>query len=128
WSVGFYDPSHRIFNKFYTFNYIIAFALMILSVFTSFKVAIILWIAVVVLDLTPSLTGARTIVRVLKERGQVFSASAAIVERFGLFTIILLAESILSIVTGIADEKDKHPSAWIAFILAIVISFLLWSL
>jgi low temperature requirement protein LtrA len=58
----------------------------------------------------------------------VFSASATIIERFGLFTIIVLAESILGTVAGIAEVKDKQPAAWIAFILGILIAFLLWSL
>jgi len=128
WSVGFYDPSHRVFNKYYTFNYITALILLIVSVFTDHYVATILWLIVLVLNLTPGLTGARTIVRVLKERGQVFSASATLVERFGLFTIIVLAESILGTVTGIAEVKDKNPTAWIAFILGIFISFLLWNI
>jgi low temperature requirement protein LtrA len=128
WSVGLYDPSHRVFNKFYTFNYLIAFILLILSVFAGYETATILWIIVLVLNLTPGLTGARTIVTVLKERGQIFSVSATLIERFGLFTIIVLAESILGTVTGIAEVKDKHPAAWIAFILGIFIAFLLWSL
>ena len=128
WSVGLYDPSHRVFNKYYTFNYIIAFILLIISVFTSFEVATILWVIVLLLDLSPSLTGARTIVTVLKQRGQVFTASETLVERFGLFTIIVLAESILGTVNGIAEVKDKDASAWIAFILGILIAFLLWSL
>jgi low temperature requirement protein LtrA len=128
WSVGFYDRSHRVFNKFFTFNYSISFILLIVSIFISFNAALILWIIVLLLNLTPSLIGARTIVTVLKQRGQVFTASASIVERFGLFTIIVLAESILSIVSGIAEVKDKHPAAWIAFILCILIAFLLWSI
>jgi low temperature requirement protein LtrA len=128
WSVGLYDPSHRVFNKYYTYNYIIAFILLIISVFTSHMMATILWMAVLLLNLTPPLTGARTIVTVLKQRGQVFTASETIVERFGLFTIIVLAESILGTVSGIAEIKDKHPSAWMAFILGILIAFLLWSL
>ena len=128
WSIGLYDPSHRVFNKFYTFNYLIAFVLLIISAFTGYQLATILWIIVLLLNLTPGLTGARTIVRVLKERGQVFSASATLIERFGLFTIIVLAESILGTVTGIAEVRDKHPAVWIAFILAILISFLLWSI
>jgi len=127
-SVGFYDPSHRVFNKFYTFNYCIAFILLIVSVFVNTATAHVLWIVVLVLDITPGLTGARTIVRVLKERGQVFSASAALVERFGLFTIIVLAESILGTVTGIAELKEKTPAAWIAFLLGLLIAFLLWSI
>jgi len=128
WSVGLYDPSHRVFNKYYTFNYLIAFILLIISIFFDHKTATILWMIVLVLNLTPGLTGARTIVKVLKQRGQVFSTSAALVERFGLFTIIVLAESILGTVTAIAEVKDKHPAAWIAFILGILISFLLWSI
>jgi low temperature requirement protein LtrA len=128
WSVGLYDPSHRVFNKFYTFNYLLAFILLILTIFMSHKTATILWIIVLLLNLTPGLTGARTIVTVLKERGQVFSASATLIERFGLFTIIVLAESILGTVAGIAEVKDKHPAAWMAFILGILIAFLLWSL
>jgi len=63
-----------------------------------------------------NLWGARTIVTVLKKRRQVFTASAAIVERFGLLTIIVLTESILGTVTGITEVKDREPAAWIAFI------------
>ena len=128
WSVGLYDPSHRVFNIFYTVNYCVAFVLLIVSVFISHEIATILWVIVLLLNLTPPLIGARTIVRVLKERGEVFTASATIVERFGLFTIIVLAESILSTVTGIAEIKDKQPAVWIAFILALLIAFLLWNL
>jgi len=128
WSVGFYDPSHRVFNKYYTFNYLIAFTLLIVSAFAGAGVAILLWTAVLVLDLTPSLIGARTIVAVLKERGQVFSASATLVERFGLFTIIVLTESILGTVTGLSEIRQRTPAAWLAAFLAISIAFLLWSL
>jgi low temperature requirement protein LtrA len=128
WSVGLYDPSHRVFNKFYTINYLIALALLIISWFTAFETAIILWVFVLLLNLTPGLIGAKTIVRVIKERGQVFSASEALVERFGLFTIIVLTESILGTVSGITRVKDQHPTVWFAFILGILIAFLLWSL
>lgn len=128
WSVGLYDPSHRVFNIFYTVNYGIAFMLLILSVFVDHQLATLLWIVALLLNMTPPLIGARTIITVLKERGQVFTASATIVERFGLFTIIVLAESILATVTGMAEVKNTQPAAWIAFILAILIAFLLWSI
>lgn len=128
WSVGLYDPSHRVFNIYYTVNYTIALMLLVASVFASAHVATIWWIVALFLNLTPPLIGARTIVRVLKERGQVFTASATIVERFGLFTIIVLAESILSTVTAISEVKDKQPVVWMAFILALLIAFLLWNL
>jgi low temperature requirement protein LtrA len=128
WSTGIWDPSHRQFSIFYTTNYSIAFVLLIVSAFTSYYIATIIWLIVLLLNLTPPLTGARTIINALKKRGEIFSASAALVERFGSFTIIVLAESILAIVSGIAEVKDKDPAAWIAFMLGVIITFLLWSL
>ena len=128
WSVGLYDPSHRKFNIFYTINYGVSFLLILVSAFTSIGTATCLWIIVLILNLSPPLTGAKTIVRELKKIGQVFTASATIVERFGLFTIIVITESILSTVTGIAEIHDKQAVTWIAFILGILISFLLWSI
>ena len=129
WSVGLYDPSHRVFNKFYTINYSIASALIIASIFTTFQTAIVLWIIALAFDLTAPLTAARTVIRVLKERKQpAFTASATIVERFGLFTIIVLTESILSTVGGVGEIKNKGLSVWTVFILGILISFLVWNL
>ena len=128
WSVGFWDPSHRQFSRFYTNNFLIAFGLLIVSAFVENKYVTPIWIVVLLLNLTPGLIGARAIVRGIKERGQIFSASETIVERFGLFTIIVLAESILGTVSGVAEIKDKQPMAWIAFTLGILISFLLWSI
>jgi len=128
WSTGIWDPSHRQFSIYYSINYGLAFVLLIVSVFTDHETATLLWWIVLLLNLTPSLIGARKVVTTLQQRGEVFSASAALIERFGLFTIIVLAESILAIVNGIAEVKDKEPAAWIAFILAVIICFLLWSL
>jgi low temperature requirement protein LtrA len=128
WSVGLHDRSHRELNIFYTVNYLMSLGLLIASVFTSYEAAIRLWIFVLLLNLTPPLTGARKIVRVLNNRGQVFSASATLVERFGLFTIIVLAETVLGAVSGITAVKDRQLIVWIAFVLAILVAFLLWSI
>jgi len=128
WSVGFWDPSHRVFSRYYTTNYLIAFMLLVLSLFVPEKYIVLIWIGVLVLNFSPGLIGHHTIVTELKKRGQVFSASLSIVERFGLFTIIVLAESILGTIGGVAEIKDREPMAWLAFALGILVSFLLWSL
>jgi low temperature requirement protein LtrA len=129
WSVGLYDPSHRVFSKFYNINYGIAFALIIVSVFTGFQAAVILWAIALLFNLSAPLIAARTVVRVLKQRRQPeFSASATIVERLGMFTIIVLTESILSTVGGVDAIKDKQPTVWAAFMLGILIAFLIWNL
>ena len=126
WSVGFYDKSHRKYSRFYTANYLLAFFALIYSAWAPSQWITPLWTAALILNLAPPVTALPTIQREMKATGQVFTASATIVERFGLFTIIVLAESILGTVTGIAEVKDKLPSAWIAFILCLLISFLLW--
>lgn len=128
WSVGMYDPAHRKFDIYYTVHYISAFIIILISFFTSYETATWLWLLALLFNFTPPLTAARTVISDMKKRGEVFTASAAIVERFGLFTIIVLAESILAIVTGVAEVKDKQPVVWIAFIIAILIAFLLWSI
>jgi len=128
WSVGYYDKEHRKYNIFYTTHYSISFILLLISVFTTADTATVLWIIVFLFNATPPLTVARRVVSELKKQGQVFSASAAIVERFGLLTIIIMTESILSTVSGIEGFKDKQPAMWIAFILGILISFLLWNI
>jgi low temperature requirement protein LtrA len=128
WSTGIWDPSHRKFNIFYTVNYLIALLLIIISLFTSYPAAMILWSIALLFNLTPGLTSAKTVITELRKKGEEFSASAALVERFGLFTIIVLAEVVLAIVTTISAEKDKFPLAWLAFFLGIMIVYLLWSI
>ncbi len=90
WSVGYYDPSHRILNLPLMINYSVAFAFLVGAVFCPPTLARAIWVAVLALDITPALIGANLIVGELKKRGQVFTASASLVERFGLFTIIIL--------------------------------------
>jgi low temperature requirement protein LtrA len=50
------------------------------------------------------------------------------VERFGLFTIIVLTESILGTVAGVTEAMHRSPAAWAAAVLALFLSFLVWSL
>ena len=128
WSVVLYDPSHKKLNKPYTISYIISLVILLVSIFTSNQLAFFLWSIVLILNLAPPIIGAKTITSVLKSRGQTFSASSAIIERFGLFTIIILAESILGIVSGIALIEYKSLVIWVSFILSILIAFLIWSI
>jgi low temperature requirement protein LtrA len=128
WSIGLYDPGHRKFSIFYTSGYLAATALLLVSVFTTFHIAIFLWVIALLFNFSPPFTAAKRIQEDLKQRNEVYTASAALVERFGLFTIIVLAESILAIVGGVGEMKDKGPLLWITFIIAILITFLIWSL
>ena len=126
WTTGYYDPSHKALNKYYIILYSIGMALLAISIFTTFKIAVILWVLLALCDLGVGLVAAASTLKELRRRGEVFSASASLVERFGLFTIIVLGETILGILTGISDIQNKTWVVWLAFILCIVIAFLLW--
>lgn len=126
WSTGYYDPSHNKFNIYYRVHYGIAAALFGVSYFTNYQTAFALWIVALAINLTPGLTVKRVIDREITKQGQVFTTSASIIERFGLFTIIMLGETIFGIVNGISDVEHKNLMVWAAFFLSVIIAFLLW--
>jgi low temperature requirement protein LtrA len=128
WSVGLYDRDHRKYSRFYTINYLASFFIFIYSAYAHPAWVTPLWIVALLLNLSPPFLIIPTYRRERRTGEQVFSASAAIVERFGLFTIIVLAESVLGTVTGISEIEHRYAAAWTAFILCLFISFLLWSI
>jgi low temperature requirement protein LtrA len=48
-------------------------------------------------------------------------------ERFGLFTLILLGESVVAVMHGMESQEDWTPAAAICAFLGMGISFLIWS-
>ncbi|MBC8047532.1 MAG: low temperature requirement protein A [Fimbriimonadaceae bacterium] len=126
WSAGYYDPSHKKLNRYYVMFYPVSIVLFILSVFTDFSTANILWGIALAINYGVVIISGPSVVKELKRRGVTYQTSASMVERFGLFTIIVLGENILGIVNGISDVHDKSSMIWITFMLAILIAFLLW--
>jgi len=52
--------------------------------------------------------------------------AAHLPERFGLFTLILLGESVVAVMQGIESQEDWSPAAAIAAFLGMSICFLIW--
>jgi low temperature requirement protein LtrA len=52
--------------------------------------------------------------------------AAHLPERFGLFTLILLGESVVAVMQGIESQEDWSPSAATSAFLGMGISFLIW--
>ena len=128
WSTGYYDPTHKPLNKYYVLNYSISIILFAVSIFVNETIAEVLWMAALILNLSSGLIGIPKIIAILKSRGDNFVVSSSLLERFGAFTIIVLAETIFGIITGISAVQDKSFSVWYTFILGILIAFLFWSL
>jgi low temperature requirement protein LtrA len=52
--------------------------------------------------------------------------AAHLPERFGLFTLILLGESVVAVMRGMESQEDLAPSATTSAFLGMGISFLIW--
>jgi len=127
-SVSFYDRSHIKLSGPFLLCYGAAFVLLFISLFCPPSAVLPLYLLAIVINMLAPVLSARHFNKTMASRGQQFSASPALVERFGQFTIIVLAESILSIVSGFSSVDARSLLVWGIFCLSISIAFLLWSL
>jgi len=122
WSVGFYDKSHRRYSRPYTILFLLALALMALSLCVPRPFAKFIVIAIIICNYSPPF-----IANVLLRRSSlVLNLSSSMAERLGLFTIIVFGEVVLGVVNGIGKVNNLDFSAWLNFAFAISIVFALW--
>jgi len=122
WSVGLYDRSHRRYNRPYTILFLLALALMVLSLFVPRPWVKLIAIIVIVCNYTPPFIAHR----LLRKSSLNLSLSSSMAERLGLFTIIVFGEVVLGVVNGISKVNDLNFSTWLNFALALSIVFALW--
>ena len=117
WSVGIYDKHHRKLNVPYTVCFLAAFALLIFTLYMPqpYK-RILFWIALV-LNYAPFFL---TAIRLWKTEDE-FSMSSSMIERLGLFTIIVFGEAILGIINGMDALAEMNVHLWMCFGLGILI-------
>jgi len=122
WSVGIYDKKHRRYNMPYTICYLAAFALIVITLFIPQPYKRILFWITLVLNFVPPFISSR----ILKEHSSDFSLSTSMIERLGLFTIIVFGEAILGVINGMNNVTDLNTTAWLCFGLGILVVFSLW--
>lgn len=111
-----FRPTGRTF----AFGFTLSVVLMAVSLFVDPPLRFWLWAAAFATDLvTPWLT--------LKEQAKLprFSASK-LPERFGLLMLIVLGESIVGVVNGLASSHESNTQALISAFLAIAVGFGFW--
>ncbi len=122
WSVGLYDKRHRKYNRPYTVFYLLALALMSLSLFVTQQWLKIIVPVVLLCNYLPPF-----ISQVLLRRSSVaLDLSSSMYERLGLFTIIIFGEVVSGVVNGISTIGVPDFLSWLHFALAIIIVFTLW--
>ena len=122
WSVGFYDRSHRKYNKPYTVLYLIALALMGLSLFVPLKWQKLIFPVILLCNYAPPFVSQR----LLRHDSSDLNLSSSMFERLGLFAIIVFGEVALGVVNGISKTQISEFSNWLNFALAISTVFALW--
>jgi len=122
WSVGIYDKKYRKYNMPFTICYLAAFVLIIITLFIPQPYERILFWITLVLNFVPPFISSR----ILKENNSDYSLSSSMIERLGLFTIIVFGEAILGVINGMNSVTDLNTTAWLCFGLGILIVFSLW--
>lgn len=110
WRTGVYDPDHRPLSRTYSRTFLFATLLFIGSIFVMAPVRFYLWGAALILMLmVPTyLRLRRNSPRVQAQLDLSINVSDSLVERFGLFTIIVLGEVIIGVVTGVTEHHELN--------------------
>lgn len=122
WSVGFYDKAHRRYNRPYTIFFLLALALMVISLFVSAQWIKLIAVLVIIFNYTPTFISHR----MLRRSSLDLSLTSSMAERLGLFTIIIFGEVVLGVVNGISKTNHLDFSVWLTFAFALAIIFALW--
>jgi len=129
WRTGVYDPDHRPLSTPYSRTFLFATLLFIVSVFIPIPGRFYFWgVALILMLMVPTyLRMRRNPPQVQAQLDLSENVSASLVERFGLFTIIVLGEVVIGVVTGVTEH---HELTWMvgatAFIGTLIAIGLWW--
>jgi low temperature requirement protein LtrA len=128
WRTGVYDAAHRPLSRPYVVAYLLSMLLFVCSIFVTAPARFYLWSAGLLLSLMAPLFMRlhRNSPEVQAQIDLSMNISDSLVERFGLFTIIVLGEVIIGIVSGV---NEHHVLTWqvgIIAALSMLIAIGLW--
>ncbi len=129
WRTGVYDPAHRPISRFYAGVFLLCASLFAASVFVEPPQRFHLWgIATLISILLPPLilTLRRRIPAAELQVEASATPTASLVERFGLFTIIVLGEVIVGVVQGLASHHGLSLRVGAIAALGLAIAFVAW--
>jgi low temperature requirement protein LtrA len=122
WSEGLYDKSYKYLSRYYIVIYSLVFACIFSTFFLRQPYFRIMFYVALLLNYLPPYF----VNRALKEGRFSYRLTNSMVERLGLFTIILFGEVILGIINGISRFQHLTFYHWLLFIVSIFIVFTLW--
>lgn len=115
---GYHVPQARHLTNWYGVGFTISLTFWFLSVFVPLPWRFVLWAIGLIIDFGTPLTAGQRVQKVPPNM-------AHTTERIGLFTIIVLGESIVAVVGGVSDKEWTPMSIAIA-LLGLSIAFSFW--
>jgi len=130
WRTGVYDPNHRPLSNTYSVNMLISTLLFVGSVFVPTPWRFYLWGIALFLSVVLPMVITRMLGRKSSEvQAQIdiaYTSSPSAVERFGLLTIIVLGEVMVSVVRGVSAHHELNWLVGITAVLGMLIAIGLW--
>lgn len=122
WSVGIYDKNHRILNRPYTICYLLSMFFLFLTLFLQQPyIHLLKYISLAINFLPPFIIKNRA-----KKTEVQLSLTTSMLERLGLFSIIIFGEVVLGVINGIISLEKLNLKVWVLFSIGIIIVFALW--
>src|SRR6185503_7152776 len=128
WSrTGVYDSNHLPLSQPYSRTFLITSLLFIVSILIPAPWRFVLWMLALLVDLSLlSLLWTHRNAAIQEEINRIVLISPSVVERFGLFTIIVLGEVIVDVVSGVAEHPHLSWLAGSSAFLGMLIAIGLW--
>ncbi len=129
WRSGVHDPDHRPLSRPYVAGFALTTMLFVGSVIVAEPIRYYLWgVALLISLLLPLNTFfvGRDDPKVQAQINMVLAVSPSLVERFGLFTIIVLGEVIVATVSGLAEHHDLDWIVGLTAALGMLIAVGIW--
>jgi low temperature requirement protein LtrA len=125
--VGYHDPTHRRASNPYSAAYLLTAILFVASVFVDPSARYWLWAAGLLAEIAGQVIAFIRWSPPESQPGRALIAmTPAMVERLGLFVIIVLGEVIVDAISGVADSVPVHADGIVIGLLGVLVAIGLW--
>lgn len=129
WRTGVHDPNHRPLSGPYTVAFLVTTAFFVISAFIPTPWRHYLWAVALLMSLMLPLftfTLGKNRPEIQKQIDLSTVATPSLVERFGLFSIIVLGEVVVGVVQGVAGHHDLTWMVGLTGVMGMAIAIGLW--
>jgi low temperature requirement protein LtrA len=124
---GLHDPSHRLASNPYSAAYLLGGAIFIASAAVSEPSKYWMWGLALVIESSGYVVSTHRWQPPESQQGEAtIAATASLIERMGLFVIIVLGEVIVGAINGMADVRPLHLDGVVIGLLGVLVAIGLW--